>query len=133
MTSPPCQALCVLPPSPVLAYAAPFRHAVWTWRKQVHRHVRALRAGHCAAPFLCGHSVIQLLPVLIRMPGALQVGCGADELIDLLMRCVLDPGDAIVDCPPTFTMYAFDADVNDARVITVPRLEGFKTDVEGIK
>jgi histidinol-phosphate aminotransferase len=63
----------------------------------------------------------------------LQVGCGADELIDLLMRCVLDPGDAIVDCPPTFTMYAFDADVNDARVITVPRLEGFKTDVEGIK
>ena len=62
-----------------------------------------------------------------------QVGCGADELIDLLMRCTLDPGDAIVDCPPTFTMYVFDADVNDARVITVPRLEGFRTDVEGIK
>ena len=34
----------------------------------------------------------------------LQVGCGADELIDLLMRCVLDEGDKIVDCPPTFTM-----------------------------
>jgi histidinol-phosphate aminotransferase len=34
----------------------------------------------------------------------LQVGCGADELIDLLMRCVLDPNDKIVDCPPTFTM-----------------------------
>ncbi|GFH06005.1 aminotran_1_2 domain-containing protein [Haematococcus lacustris] len=34
----------------------------------------------------------------------LLVGCGADELIDLLMRCVLDPGDKIVDCPPTFTM-----------------------------
>ena len=33
-----------------------------------------------------------------------QVGCGADELIDLLMRCVLDEGDKIVDCPPTFTM-----------------------------
>lgn len=63
----------------------------------------------------------------------LLVGCGADELIDLLMRCTLDPGDSIVDCPPTFTMYAFDADVNAARTITVPRLEGFKTDVEGIK
>ncbi len=34
-----------------------------------------------------------------------QVGCGADELIDLLMRCVLEPGDKIVDCPPTFTMW----------------------------
>eukprot|EP00775_Hariotina_reticulata_P002731 gene2731-3028_t len=63
----------------------------------------------------------------------LLVGCGADELIDLLMRCTLDPGDAIVDCPPTFTMYAFDADVNAARVITVPRLDEFRTDVEGIK
>ena len=63
----------------------------------------------------------------------MQVGCEADELIDLLMRCVLDPGDAIVDCPPTFTMYAFDADVNDARVITVPRLDGFKIDIEGVR
>jgi histidinol-phosphate aminotransferase len=63
----------------------------------------------------------------------LQVGCGADELIDLLMRCCLDSGDRIVDCPPTFTMYVFDADVNDARVVTVPRLEGFRIDVEGIK
>jgi hypothetical protein len=62
-----------------------------------------------------------------------QVGCGADELIDLLMRCVLDSGDVIIDCPPTFTMYAFDADVNDARVVTVPRLDGFRIDVEGIR
>lgn len=63
----------------------------------------------------------------------LLVGCGADELIDLLMRCTLDPGDSIVDCPPTFTMYAFDAAVNDARVITVPRLEDFRLDIEGIE
>ena len=59
------------------------------------------------------------------------MGCGADELIDLLMRCVLDDGDCIVDCPPTFTMYLFDAAVNNARAVTVPRLEGFKIDVEG--
>jgi len=30
---------------------------------------------------------------------------------------VLDPGDKIVDCPPTFTMYEFDAAVNGALVI----------------
>ena len=62
-----------------------------------------------------------------------QVGCGADELIDLLMRCVLDADDKIVDCPPTFTMYVFDAAVNNANVVTVPRLEGFKIDVEGAR
>eukprot|EP00879_Flechtneria_rotunda_P021864 GHRR01023057.1.p1 GENE.GHRR01023057.1~~GHRR01023057.1.p1 ORF type:complete len:359 (+),score=48.83 GHRR01023057.1:22-1098(+) len=63
----------------------------------------------------------------------LLVGCGADELIDLLMRCTLDPGDSIVDCPPTFTMYCFDADVNAAKVVTVPRLPGFRTDVQGVR
>lgn len=33
-------------------------------------------------------------------------------------RCTLEPGDSIIDCPPTFTMYVFDADVNGAKVIT---------------
>jgi histidinol-phosphate aminotransferase len=59
-------------------------------------------------------------------------GCGADELIDLIMRCVLDPGEKIVDCPPTFTMYAFDAAVNGALVIKVPRKSDFSLDTEWI-
>ncbi|OMO89167.1 Aminotransferase, class I/classII [Corchorus olitorius] len=58
------------------------------------------------------------------------VGCGCDELIDLIMRCVLDPGDKIVDCPPTFTMYEFDAGVNAAEVIKVPRKPDFNLNVE---
>ncbi|KAI5083172.1 hypothetical protein GOP47_0002915 [Adiantum capillus-veneris] len=61
------------------------------------------------------------------------VGCGADELIDLIMRCTLEPGEAIIDCPPTFTMYVFDADVNGAKVITVPRRLDFSLDVDGIR
>ncbi|KAG2653379.1 hypothetical protein PVAP13_1NG453600 [Panicum virgatum] len=48
------------------------------------------------------------------------------------MRCVLEPGDKIVDCPPTFTMYEFDASVNGALVIKVPRLPDFSLDVERI-
>nr|DAD48550.1 TPA_asm: hypothetical protein HUJ06_018487 [Nelumbo nucifera] len=59
-------------------------------------------------------------------------GCGADELIDLIMRCVLDPGDKIVDCPPTFTMYEFDAAVNGALVIKVPRQQDFSLNIEHI-
>ncbi|PPR82007.1 hypothetical protein GOBAR_AA38705 [Gossypium barbadense] len=60
------------------------------------------------------------------------VGCGCDELIDLIMRCVLDPGDKIVDCPPTFTMYEFDAGVNGAQVIKVPRKPDFSLNIEAI-
>lgn len=47
------------------------------------------------------------------------------------MRCVLDPGDSILDTPPTFTMYKFDAAVNNAKVITVSRKEDFGIDVPG--
>jgi histidinol-phosphate aminotransferase len=60
------------------------------------------------------------------------VGAGADELIDLIMRLLLDPGDAILNCPPTFGMYHFDAEVNAARVITLPRKPNFDLDIDGI-
>ena len=66
-------------------------------------------------------------------PELLLVGCGADELIDLLMRVVLEPEDTVIDTPPTFTMYAFDADVNAAKVETVPRNEDFSVDVQGVR
>jgi histidinol-phosphate aminotransferase len=59
-------------------------------------------------------------------------GSGADELIDLIMRVTLSPGDCILNCPPTFGMYVFDADLNAARVIDVPRRPDFSLDVAGI-
>src|SRR5512145_77098 len=55
----------------------------------------------------------------------LLAGSGADELIDLVMRAFLNPGDAVINCPPTFGMYPFDADVNAARVISLPRRDDF--------
>jgi histidinol-phosphate aminotransferase len=59
-------------------------------------------------------------------------GHGADELIDLLCRVFLGPGDAIINCPPTFGMYEFDAGLAGARVVSVPRRADFSVDVEGI-
>jgi histidinol-phosphate aminotransferase len=63
----------------------------------------------------------------------LLAGAGADELIDLIMRLFLEPGDAILNCPPTFGMYAFDADVNGARVISIPRQPDFSLDLDAIQ
>lgn len=62
----------------------------------------------------------------------LLAGAGADELIDLIMRVLLSPGETILNCPPTFGMYAFDADLNAARVIEVIRKPDFSLDLEGI-
>ena len=55
---------------------------------------------------------------------------GADELIDMLIRLLLDPGDILIDCPPTFGMYAFDGNMNAAQVISVPRQKDFSLDPE---
>lgn len=60
-------------------------------------------------------------------------GAGADELIDLILRLCIAPGDAVIDCPPTFGMYSFDTGVCGGRVVQVPRLADFSLDVEGIE
>lgn len=62
----------------------------------------------------------------------LFAGSGSDELIDLVMRLFLQPGDAIIDCPPTFGMYTFDAAVNAARILEIPRRPDFSVDVDTI-
>jgi histidinol-phosphate aminotransferase len=61
------------------------------------------------------------------------IGAGADEMIDLLMRLLIDPGENIIDCPPTFGMYTFDADLNRANVISIPRRPDFSLDIEAIQ
>ena len=67
-----------------------------------------------------------------RPTGQLLAGAGADELIDLTVRLFLQPGDAILDCPPTFGMYAFDAAVAGAKVIRVPRRPNWSVDVGAV-
>lgn len=68
------------------------------------------------------------------VPGEyLMAGAGADELLDLLMRVFLEPGDSILSCPPTFGMYSFDAELNAARCIEVPRRADFSLDMDGIR
>lgn len=62
----------------------------------------------------------------------LMAGAGADELIDLLLRVLLEPGDCVLSCPPTFGMYSFDGELNAARVIEVPRNRDFSLDIEAI-
>lgn len=63
----------------------------------------------------------------------LLAGQGADELIDLLMRVFLEPDDCILSCPPTFGMYSFDAELNAARCIEVPRHADFSLDMDAIR
>ena len=56
-------------------------------------------------------------------------GAGSDELIDLLMRLFLDPGDTVIQCTPTFGMYESFAEICGARVLSIPRGNHFEIDL----
>ncbi len=60
-------------------------------------------------------------------------GAGADELIDLLLRVLLEPGDCVLNLPPTFGMYPFDTRLNAGQVIEVPRRADFSLDLPAIQ
>lgn len=65
----------------------------------------------------------------------IMIGCGADELIDLVLRAILEPKDVLINTPPTFGMYEFDCSINNGVTVNVPRkpAPSFGIDVKSIK
>jgi len=61
------------------------------------------------------------------------VGSGSDELIDLILRLFLEPGNVVINCPPTFGMYSFSTGVCGGTVINVTRKEDFSLDVPSVR
>jgi histidinol-phosphate aminotransferase len=57
---------------------------------------------------------------------------GSSELIDLLLRLTIAPGDQVIDCVPTFIMYSLTAQICGARVIEIPRDGEYHIDRERV-
>ncbi len=78
---------------------------------------------------------------LIRMRTALSgytdrptsqiiAGSGGDEIIELLTKLFVAPGETMIDCPPTFGMYEFCARISEAELINVPRRDDWEIDID---
>jgi histidinol-phosphate aminotransferase len=63
----------------------------------------------------------------------IMIGNGADELIDLIMRLFLDPGDVLIDLPPTFAMYKLHAELTRAVVLEIPRHPDFSINLPALQ
>lgn len=63
----------------------------------------------------------------------LVVGSGSDELIDLILRLFIEPGDRAINSVPTFGMYSFHTQTCGGKVVDVPRDEDFAVDLSGVK
>lgn len=60
-------------------------------------------------------------------------GAGSDELIDLILRLFLEPGDRVLNCVPTFGMYSFCTEVCGGKAVDVPRDRAYAVDVSAVK
>jgi histidinol-phosphate aminotransferase len=63
----------------------------------------------------------------------LVAGNGSDELIDLLLRMLLTPGDEVIINVPTFDMYRFCTEVCRGKPVNVLRKTDFTVDVAAVK
>jgi len=60
-------------------------------------------------------------------------GTGADELIDLICRLTIEPGDQVLDCNPTFGYYRHIVEVNRGETVAFDREPDFSLDLLKLK
>lgn len=61
------------------------------------------------------------------------LGNGSDELLELVTRVLVGPGDEVMDYQPTFGMYRFLGQFAGARVVVVRRRDDYSLDVEAAR
>ncbi len=60
-------------------------------------------------------------------------GSGSNQLIDLLLRLFIEPGDEVINCVPTFGIYSFSARLCGGKLVEVQRDENFAVDVAAVE
>ena len=63
---------------------------------------------------------------------SIVAGAGSDDLIDIILRLFIEPGDRVINCPPTFGMYPFCTEIAGGAVARVPRRADFSLDLPAI-
>jgi histidinol-phosphate aminotransferase len=60
-------------------------------------------------------------------------GNGSNQLIDLLIRLLVNPGDEVINCTPTFGIYSFSTKLCNGVLVEVPRNDAFNLDISKVK
>jgi histidinol-phosphate aminotransferase len=64
---------------------------------------------------------------------SIVAGAGSDDLIDIILRLFIEPGDKVLNCPPTFGMYPFCTAIAGGETVRVPRKTDFSLDLPAIE
>jgi len=60
-------------------------------------------------------------------------GSGSDDLIELVLRLFITPGDEVINCVPTFDMFRFCTEMYRGTLVEVARDENFAVRVKAVK
>jgi histidinol-phosphate aminotransferase len=60
-------------------------------------------------------------------------GSGSDQLIDLILRLFITPGDEVINCVPTFDIFRFSTSLCNGRLVEVLRDEDYRVNVSAVK
>jgi len=60
-------------------------------------------------------------------------GHGSNQLIDLVLRLLIDSGDEVINCVPTFGIYSFSTELCGGTLVEVPRDDDFAVNVSAVK
>lgn len=66
-------------------------------------------------------------------PDRIVAGVGSDEIIDLLLRLFVAPGERVLQCVPTFGMYATFTKLVGGELISIPRTSSFDVDTQAVR
>ena len=66
-------------------------------------------------------------------PEQVVAGNGSDELIDLLLRIFVGPGDQVIIPAPSFGMYSVNTEFCGGEAVSVPRDAAFEIDLAAVK
>ncbi|MGD9142641.1 MAG: histidinol-phosphate transaminase [Dehalococcoidia bacterium] len=59
-------------------------------------------------------------------------GHGSNTLIDMLVRLFVGPGDAVINCVPTFDIYRFSTEICGGTLVNITRDKDYNIDIAGI-
>ncbi|MBI4334798.1 MAG: histidinol-phosphate transaminase [Chloroflexi bacterium] len=60
-------------------------------------------------------------------------GSGSDDLLELIVRLFVGPGDRVINCVPTFGMYSFLTGLYRGKIVDIKRDEDFELDSGNIR
>jgi len=60
-------------------------------------------------------------------------GHGSNQLIDIIVRLFVGPGDEVINCVPTFDVYRFSTEICGGTLVEVLRDENFAVNVKAVK